>query len=417
MKKLSQTDLKNIIERHRKFLGGMSGGMRATLKFTDLSGLDFRLADLTNADFCGARLNGANLSQGVFTGASFFYCDIHKADMQSSAFIRTDFRGARIIGSNLSEADFTHADFRQGYMLNYTGSDADAQWGQSGQTEFAGSTIRNTDLTNVMARCANFSDANLQGVTIRNADLHGADLSGANLTDTDFTGSAMRRTKFDNAIVDATKLDGVTGDISPLEDLLAAQQNRKKLDRKSKRRNIANMIRNHSLWIASAGSNGRQLNLSGYDLSRETAISQYPLSIIIARDCKFTGLNLEGVSMQSSILDDSDFQDCAAGKADFRGSSFKNARFTRADLEGADFSLLKVQKNGETIQHQPVNLRGANLAYAKLAGASFKGADLTGANLTHADLQDANLTGAELTGAALDNADLTGAKLPGPPPG
>ncbi|MEM7651040.1 MAG: pentapeptide repeat-containing protein [Pseudomonadota bacterium] len=403
MDKVTPEQLKNIIDLHAKFLKGTGGGQRAILKYKDLSGLDFRLADLTNADFSACCLNGANLSQATFVSACFFACDMEKADLSASNFTRADFRGANIIGSNLTEANFTHADFRQGYLLNYADDDPNAGWGQSGTTELAGSTIRDTDLTGALAQHSNFSDANLTGVTMLNVDLRGADLSGANLTDTNLTGAQMARTKTEKAIVNGTKLDSVTGNISALKKLQKEQESRKKLDHKSKNRNISVMVKNHSLWVASAGDNGEQLNLSGYDLSREANIGEYPLSIIIAKDCKFTGLDLEGVSMQSSVLDESDFQDIAAHGADFRGSSFVNAKFTRADLSNADFSILTVEKKGD----QPVNLSGAKLAFTNLEGTNFKGANLSGADFTRADMRGADLTDCNLDGAIFEKVDMS----------
>jgi Pentapeptide repeats (8 copies) len=72
---------------------------------------------------------------------------------------------------------------------------------------------------------------------------------------------------------------------------------------------------------------------------------------------------------------------------------------------------------------QPVNLRGAVLAFADLIKANLHGAaltlvDLTAANLwwadlTCADLGDANLHGVDLTGAELTGAIFTGANLTG----
>jgi len=413
MDKISQQQLRQIIILHGKFLKGTTGGVRAIIKFKDLSGLDFRLADLTNADFSGSRFNGANLSQATCTSASFFACDLHKADLKAANFTRADFRGAEIIGADLTEAIFKHADFRQGYMLNYDSENPDEGWGQQGDTEFSGSTIRDTDLSNVMAQHTNFSDANLTGVTMHNADLQGADLSGANLTGTDFSGSSMARTKLEKAIVDDTNLNGVSGDISTLEDLMEEQKNRKKLDKKSQTKNLDILVRNHSLWVESAGKNGAQLNLTGYDLSKEKDLRKYPLSIIIAEDCVFTGLDLENASMQSSTLDKSDFQDCAAHGADFRASSFKSAIFTRADLSQADFSALKVEKKGETVSFQPSDLTKAKLAYANLEGTNFKDANLTGADFTHANLRGADFTDATIDGATFKGADLSETILEG----
>ena len=393
------------------FLKGKGGGERAVLKYKDLSGLDMRLCDLTNADFSGSKLTGAKLAQSNFTSACFFSCDLDNADMKHANFTRADFRGAYIVGADLTEANFAEADFRQGYMMNYGSEDPDEGWGQKGQTEFSGSTIRDTDLSNIMAQHTDFSDANLSGVTLHNADLSGANLSGANLTGTDFTGSSLVRSKLEKATVENTNLDGVSGDISALEELQEKQDSRKKIDERSTTKNLAILVRNHSLWVETAGKDGEQLNLTGYDLSKEKDLYKYPLSIIIAEDCKFTGLDLEGASMQSSTLDKSDFQDCAAHGADFRGSSFKNAVFTRADLSDVDFSVLKVEKNGKVISAQAVDLSGAKLAHTNLEGTNFKGANLSGADFTHANMRGANLQDCTLDGAIFENADLTGTAL------
>jgi len=415
MEKVSQQRLIKIIERHKKFLMGSSGGQRAILKFKDLSGLDFRLCDLSNADLSGACLNDANLSQATFSNTNFFSCDLLRAKLNNSDFTRADFRGACIINADLTDSNFAHADFRQGYLLNYANSEnaEDTDWGQSGDTELSGSVIRDTDLSNIMGQNTNFSDANLQGVTMHNANLQGADLSSTNLTGTDFMGSNMARTKLKNAIVNDTNLNGVTGDISVLENIIEEQKNLKRFNSKDRKRNIGIMVKNHSLWVASAGGNGEQLNLSDYDLSHEQDISQYPLSIIIATNCKFTALDLENISMQSSILNDSDFRDCAAHAADFRGSSFKNSAFTRADLSHADFSALTVMQGDKIISSQPCDLSKAKLAYTNLENANFKEANLTGADFSHADMRGVNLTDADLTNTIFNNANLEGTTLTG----
>jgi hypothetical protein len=57
------------------------------------------------------------------------------------------------------------------------------------------------------------------------------------------------------------------------------------------------------------------------------------------------------------------------------------------------------------------DLRGAQLAHAKLMGADLRQADLRGAQLAHAKLMRADLRQADLRGATLIGADLSGADL------
>ena len=61
MKKISDTELKTIIDKHAKWLRGEEDGERADLCDADLCGADLRGADLCYANLCGADLFNANL--------------------------------------------------------------------------------------------------------------------------------------------------------------------------------------------------------------------------------------------------------------------------------------------------------------------------------------------------------------------
>ena len=66
-KKMEQAKLKEILEKHKKWLRGEEGGENADLSCADLSGSDLsganlRCANLSGADLSRADLSGANLS-------------------------------------------------------------------------------------------------------------------------------------------------------------------------------------------------------------------------------------------------------------------------------------------------------------------------------------------------------------------
>ena len=74
MKKISDTKLKAIIDKHAKWARGEDGGERAdlrnaNLRGADLYGADLRGADLRGADLYGADLRGANLRNANLHGA------------------------------------------------------------------------------------------------------------------------------------------------------------------------------------------------------------------------------------------------------------------------------------------------------------------------------------------------------------
>jgi uncharacterized protein YjbI with pentapeptide repeats len=111
-------------------------------------------------------------------------------------------------------------------------------------------------------------------------------------------------------------------------------------------------------------------------------------------------------------------------RADLRGLNLANARLpkaalNRADLDGAN--LESADLSGASLRRASlreaylvgINLTGADLENADLEEAKLERAVLAGANLTRANLEGAVLTGADLSGAVLSHAQLAAAKLGG----
>lgn len=59
---MEREEMRAILEKHKKWTFGESGGERANLRYTDLSGIDLSGTDLRAADLSGANLIGADLS-------------------------------------------------------------------------------------------------------------------------------------------------------------------------------------------------------------------------------------------------------------------------------------------------------------------------------------------------------------------
>ena len=142
---MTQSELNEILEKHRKWLNDEEGGERADLSGANLSG-----ANLSGADLSGANLSGANLS-----GANLSWADLSGADLS----------GANLSWANLSWADLSGADL-------------------------SGENLRGADL----------SGADLSGANLSWADLSGADLSGENLRGADLSGANLRRADLSWAI-------------------------------------------------------------------------------------------------------------------------------------------------------------------------------------------------------------------------
>ena len=86
--------LKEILERHRKWLNDEDGGERANLYEANLYGANLREADLREADLREADLYGANLREANLYGANLYGANLREANLY----------GTNLYGANLREA-------------------------------------------------------------------------------------------------------------------------------------------------------------------------------------------------------------------------------------------------------------------------------------------------------------------------
>ena len=119
---MTQTDLTAILERHRKWIHGESGGEKA-----DLSRADLSCADLSDADLSRADLNGADLRDADLIGADLSYADLRGANLSHATLSGADLSGANLIGANLSGANLRHANLSHANLIgaNLRGADLD----------------------------------------------------------------------------------------------------------------------------------------------------------------------------------------------------------------------------------------------------------------------------------------------------
>ena len=132
--------LKDILDKHLKWLRDEEGGERADLSRANLFG-----ANLSRADLSRANLFGANLSRANLFGANLSRADLSRANLF----------GANLFGANLSRADLSGA--------NLFGADLS-------RANLSGADLSGADL----------SRANLSGANLFGADLSRANLFGAN---------------------------------------------------------------------------------------------------------------------------------------------------------------------------------------------------------------------------------------------
>ena len=182
LEKISQDELDELARNHDRFLKGIRGGGRAVFKFKDLSGLDFSGTDFSQSDFTGSNLTGANMAGGTFRGVSFFACDMRDANLESADCSRADFRGAYVAGANLTGANLAGADLREGKIMEKGAKGILQDRPDKGRKQgsktwhkavFTGAKMTDTNLSGSRAGRADFTDADLKGVVVKDADLSG----------------------------------------------------------------------------------------------------------------------------------------------------------------------------------------------------------------------------------------------------
>jgi len=83
---------REILLLHTAFAENRSGGVRASLKFHDLSNISLARRNLSGIDLTGSRLRNTDLSQ----------CDLSDANLFAA-----DLTGAVLIGASIERATFT----------------------------------------------------------------------------------------------------------------------------------------------------------------------------------------------------------------------------------------------------------------------------------------------------------------------
>ena len=109
MKKYTELELKDILEKHFLWLKGDPNGERADLSWADLYG-----ANLSGANLSMANLRGADLSMANLRGADFYGADLCGAYLR-----KADLSMANLSEANLYGANFCGADFYESKGVNY----------------------------------------------------------------------------------------------------------------------------------------------------------------------------------------------------------------------------------------------------------------------------------------------------------
>ena len=383
-----------------------------------------RNANLTDANFSLATLNGANLDQAIISGAVFnagrgtggitkdqlystanyqsknlrgVYLISH--DLTDANLSGQDLTNARVSGSMLTGADFTGANvtgtsFGRGFDRSGTGITVEQLRSTSSYVEkdlhgvgLGGNSLSGLDFSGFNLAKASFSEADLTNVVFTNAvvtganfgeaiglnrekfystisyqqkDLPGTRLVGLDLRDWDFSGQDLRGGAFINSLLTNTDLSG-----SDLTD------------------------------VYFSGAELSETDFSGSNLSRVYLIST-DLTSVDLTDATIRQALLQGAKgltkehiYSTASYKARDLRWLIAGNVS--PDLFRSIDLSEQDLRGANLSMEWMDQQDLT----NANFRDANLALASLNRVTLAGADLRGTNLSHTDLANADLATAQ----------------------
>lgn len=115
-KEMTKEKLREILDKHDKWLKGQNGGERADLSFADLSHIDLSGTNLTRVNLANAylihtNLSGTDLTHANLSGAFLAHANLASADLTKTNLTSTDLTNANLADAYLADADLSDADY------------------------------------------------------------------------------------------------------------------------------------------------------------------------------------------------------------------------------------------------------------------------------------------------------------------
>ena len=155
--------LKEILEKHEKWLNAKDGGERANLEGADLDGANLEGVDLRGANLWRASLLETDLRKANLEEAYLKDADLTRANLEGADLEAANLREANLWRANLEGADLMEADLMRANLI---------------ETNLIGADLRG---------------ANLRAASLRVADLRGACLDASNIGEADLWGATISR--------------------------------------------------------------------------------------------------------------------------------------------------------------------------------------------------------------------------------
>ena len=106
---MDENKLKEILDKHEKWLNGEKGRERADLSYSNLSNSNLRGSNLSCSDLRGSNLSGSNLSGSDLSGSNLTCSNLSGSDLSGSNLSGSNLRGSDLSGSNLRGSDLDYS--------------------------------------------------------------------------------------------------------------------------------------------------------------------------------------------------------------------------------------------------------------------------------------------------------------------
>lgn len=200
---LSDLNFKGAILARSDFYGTDFTG--ANLSGADLSHTRLDRSVLIRADLSGANLTGATIYRPtIYSDMASLLSDAPRFSGANltSVRVQAELSGADFRGANLTNANFSPLEERPGQGTLMTLSRNVLK-----SCDFSGARMHNANMTRAVLLFSRFTGADLTGANLAGADLSRTDFSGANITGADFSDADLDGANF----VGAKGLDTVKG--------------------------------------------------------------------------------------------------------------------------------------------------------------------------------------------------------------
>jgi uncharacterized protein YjbI with pentapeptide repeats len=178
------------------------------------SKLDFRkrnlrVINISNYNFIGAHLEGADLRRKNLTGINLTKAELNDVNLEKANLTRAILTNTTSIRGNFTKANLTEAILTDAFLLSAKFEKANLQRANLEKAYLSTTNFEKADLTGAILIQANLTRANLKGADLKGAILERTNLIGADLKKADLRGANLEGADLTAADLTDAILEGV----------------------------------------------------------------------------------------------------------------------------------------------------------------------------------------------------------------